>query len=382
MATPTLALATASVTKVFRDVVEQTTATITNAPASTFLTTHHITIGGITNDHVTVPGKTIDIAIPTCIQTIQPDPNGYLPPGTCHAIWNYYPSFSAALAFTILFGLLTCAHIYQAVAYRKKFCWVIVMASFWETIAYVFRTASTRYQQNTGVYLVFQVFILLSPLWVNAFAYMVLARMIHFFLPSHKVYNIPAPVLAAGFVTLDFVAFVVQLVGGSLAGPMAPADEKLRAIHIYMGGIGLQQCFIVVFVAFAARFHLEMRNSVHISPRTSLKSGWLPLLLTLYASLIFITIRIIFRLVEFSSGSTGVSNPLVTNETYFYVLEGTPMLLAILAFNLIHPGSVLVGPESEMQGFFKTCLGLFRKKKQFRKLDESSDTEEMSSLHV
>lgn len=91
-------------------------------------------------------------------------------------------------------------------------------------------------------------------------------------------------------------------------------------------------------------------------------------------------IRIIFRLVEFSSGSTGVSNPLLTNETYFFVLEATPMLFAISIFNIVHPGSVMAGPESEMPGFWTTCTGLFRKK-EFRKLDEP-EPEEMRILRA
>lgn len=102
-------------------------------------------------------------------------------------------------------------------------------------------------------------------------------------------------------------------------------------------------------------------------------------MLSIFIADLYIKIRIIFRLIEFSSGSTGVSNPLLTNEAYFYVLEAMPMLLAIFAFNVVHPGSVLVGPESEMPGFYSTCLGLFRKRKEFRKLSESED-EEMSNL--
>ncbi|KAI1408706.1 RTA1 like protein-domain-containing protein [Hypoxylon sp. FL1857] len=379
MAVPTPVLTLESITRTLQGGVKQAAASVTTAPTATgidFLTTQHVTIDGFTDDYATVPAKTINIAIPTCVQTIKPDANGYLPPGTCNALWDYYPSFSAALAFTVIFGLLTLAHIYQGIAHKKRFCWVIAMASFWETMAYLFRTVSTRYQQNTTIYLVFQIFILLSPLWVNAFDYMVLARMIYFFVPSHKVFNIPAPTLAAGFVTFDFVAFIIQLAGGSMASPTAPAEEQLRAIHIYMGGIGLQQFFVVVFVAFAVKFQLDMSNVDGLrEPSTNWKSGWRPLLYTLYGSLACITVRIIFRLVEFSSGSTDVSNPLLSNETYFYVLEAMPMLLAILAFNIIHPGSVLVGPESEMPGFVTTCANFFRGRGKHKRLDESDDEE-------
>lgn len=38
------------------------------------------------------------------------------------------------------------------------------MASIWEMTAMLFRTLSSKRQQNEGIYLVFQIFILLAPL--------------------------------------------------------------------------------------------------------------------------------------------------------------------------------------------------------------------------
>ena len=84
-----------------------------------FLTTDYVTIPGVTNAHVTIPAKTIDIVIPTCIHTITPDKNGYVPPGTCGALYDYYPSFTAAVIVAVLFGILTVVHITQAAVYRK-----------------------------------------------------------------------------------------------------------------------------------------------------------------------------------------------------------------------------------------------------------------------
>ena len=83
-----------------------------------FMTIDYITIPGVTNDHVTLAPQTISIAVPTCIQTITPDKNGYVPPGTCNALYDYYPSFAAALTFSVFFGMLTIAHIWQAAFFK------------------------------------------------------------------------------------------------------------------------------------------------------------------------------------------------------------------------------------------------------------------------
>jgi hypothetical protein len=114
---------TATVASTLEHIARQATAAVTSAPTSSdsiyFLTTQHIIIPGFTNPHVTQPDKTVTLVLPTCIQTLEPDPNGHLPPGTCNANWNYYPSFGAALAFFLLFLALTGAHIFQAARFKK-----------------------------------------------------------------------------------------------------------------------------------------------------------------------------------------------------------------------------------------------------------------------
>ena len=120
----------------------------------------------------------------------------------------------------------------------------------------------------------------------NAFAYMVLARMIYFYLPTHTIMSITASVLAVVFVTLDFISFVIQIIGGSYASPTAPTDQQLKGVHIYMGGIGLQQFFILIFLGLGVKFHKEMKA---LEKAREAKEGWKRLLWTLYMSLGFIT---------------------------------------------------------------------------------------------
>jgi hypothetical protein len=171
------------------------------------------------------------------------------------------------------------------------------MGSIWETISFTARSISTKYQQSAGLELVSSLFVLLAPLWINAFSYMVLARMIHFFLPSHSLF-IPASALSLVFVSLDFVSFVIQIIGGSCAGPTSPQDQIMKGIHIYMGGIGLQQFFIFIFVGLAVIFHRRMLALDEVGLG---KDGWKRLLFTLYTSLGFITVRFYPLLFQFSS---------------------------------------------------------------------------------
>jgi hypothetical protein len=182
---------------------------------------------------------------------------------------------------------------------------------------------------------------------VNAFDYMVLARMIHFFVPDHRIGIFKPSMLAMIFVVLDLGSFVIQLIGGSMAGPGADHDTMMRGIHIYMGGIGIQEFFIVLFLFIAIQFHRQMLHLDRQGRLVGLKAKWRGLLYALYASLLFITVRIIFRLVEFSSGNDA-SNPIPQHEWYMYIFDAVPMWFAIVVWNVVHPGAIIKGPDAKM----------------------------------
>jgi hypothetical protein len=93
-----------------------------------------------------------------------PGVDGYVPADACNALWVYFPNFAAAVAFSVLFGILTIAHLCQAVLYRNGFCWVIIMASLWETGAYAFRALGSKNQQSSGIALVAQILVLVAPI--------------------------------------------------------------------------------------------------------------------------------------------------------------------------------------------------------------------------
>ncbi|KEF53084.1 uncharacterized protein A1O9_10992 [Exophiala aquamarina CBS 119918] len=258
------------------------------------------------------------------------------------------------------------------------------MASIWETTAMLFRAVSSKNQQASGIYLVFQIFILLAPLWVNAFAYMTLARMVYFFHPSRMIFRMPAAIISAVFVFFDLAAFVIQLIGGSMAGPGDSPEDQRRAVNIYMAGIGFQQLVIVFFVGLCIVFQFQMAK-LETHPGNSstyrVRTKWFPLLCALYIALSMITVRIVYRLVEFSGG-INQGNALTAKEIYFYVLEAAPMLIALSSFALFHPARFMNGPGSDMPGPFtllKNKLRRWKGKQEILDDGQESDTHELMS---
>jgi len=229
--------------------------------------------------------------------------------------WAYCPSLPAATALTSLFGAFLLAHLLQALLYRKPFCWVVCMASAWETAGFAFRLLGARDPRRQVFAVGSNLLVILAPLWVNAFAYMLAGRMIYYWLPGKSVGRLRARTMTSWFVWLDVVTFFVQAAGGSLlenedatqarlglhiceclwwisSGRRGRRGSSVRSVMLVsdrgfadMGGIGLQQVFVCLFVLVMAKFHAEVRRTGH--QRTT---SWRRQLFSLYFALALITV--------------------------------------------------------------------------------------------
>jgi hypothetical protein len=284
-------------------------------------------------------------SLAACI-TYTPDKNGYVPPEACNAQWAYSPSISAAIAFSVLFGILGVAQTALAIIYRKGFCWVMIMATGWELTAFVTRAIAAHNQQSVALSFVSNIFFLLAPLWLNAFAYMAAGRMIWTFHPEQKIWKVKAVSIGKYFVWLDILSFLIQVTGGLMLNPGNSASTMKLGKNVYMTGVGIQQLFIILFLALIVKFHMDLIQMEKTGQPLRNQGKWKWLTYALYAALALISMRIIFRLIEFSAGAD-VSNPLPYREIYPLVLDAFPMVTAITILTVIHPGMVLKGPESE-----------------------------------
>ena len=143
--------------------------TTTFSPRDSFsISIAPVSIPSVSIPPVSIPSLSLDLPINTCtpgaLSYATPTTNGYVFADACNALWQYSPSFTAAIVFSILFGILTVTHLAQAVIYRNGFCWVVVMATFWETGAYVFRALGAKAQQSSGIATVAQILVLVAPI--------------------------------------------------------------------------------------------------------------------------------------------------------------------------------------------------------------------------
>ncbi|KAL2679255.1 hypothetical protein Neosp_010022 [[Neocosmospora] mangrovei] len=298
--------------------------------------------------------STSSSASPTCTTAI-PDKYGYVPPDSCNANYGFYPQWEDNTAFAVAFGLSTVAHLAQAIILKKSFCWVIVMGALWECVCFILRALGARDQQESAYMIVSTLLLLLAPLWINAFAYMIVARLVHFLHPRRRFAGLSAQWLAKCFVAVDVLCFIIQAAGGAMLADQNNSDTADLGRKVYMAGVGVQLGCVLVFLVIHTLFHREISHNVR-SGKLRTRSLWvisllwviyvvLALIVLKYRKLIKFQVRIIFRLVEFSQGVAS-SNVILRHEEFQLYLDALPMLIAVVVLNVVHPGMVLQGPES------------------------------------
>lgn len=166
------------------------------------------------------------------------------------------------------------------------------MGATWETISFTLHALGAHRQQSTALAMGHTLLYLLAPLWINAFAYMTLARAAHLLSPRRRAGPFKSTVLSKVFVWADVATFLVQGAGGSVAsGPDVEPNTLKWGLRVYMIGMGLQEGAILCFVGLMVAFQREMRavDVVAVAGRTAM--GWKGMLYALYAVLAAITVR-------------------------------------------------------------------------------------------
>lgn len=161
-----------------------------------------------------------------------------------------------------------------------------------------------------------------------------------------------------------------------MASPGSAPDVQQKALHIYMLGIGFQELIIVLFVVLCVMFQVQLSSLEGRRSCSLFNAHWGPLLCALYCSLAMITVRIVYRLAEFSSGIRN-NSALVTKEAYFYILEAGPMVLAVFSFVVVHPGRVMTKQALEMPGVFTVLRNSCARRKGKELLSDSASESEL-----
>ncbi|KAI9820107.1 MAG: hypothetical protein M1832_003814 [Thelocarpon impressellum] len=243
-------------------------------------------------------------------------------------IYGYTPSFVLAVLGVAIFALSTLVHLFQVVKYRTWYFIPIVVGSAMEVVGYAFRCLSAKVSPYNIIYFVVQYFfIVVAPVMFSAAIYTVLSILIN--AVGRQYSPIRPRLILILFIVSDVVATGVQVAGAALIGK-AESDRKdpTTANNILLAGLAFQVFTFFVFLALLFVFFWRSRK---VSNGPAMK----PFTFALCAATLLVYLRTCFRLAETAQG---LGESLSSREVFFGCLEFAPIVLALLVFNIWHPG--------------------------------------------
>lgn len=184
----------------------------------------------------------------------------------------------------------------------------------------------------------------IAPAFFAAGIYLTLSRIVITFGASNS--RIKPQSFPRIFIPCDIISLVLQAIGGGMAS-VASNNHKSpdTGDHIMVAGLAFQVFTLGVFILLCTDFAFTtMRNTREVGADEALDASHAKLrasmkfkgfLVALAIATICIFIRSIYRVIELSQGWEG---ELIKNQTYFIVLEGAMVIVAVLALNAFHPG--------------------------------------------
>ena len=197
-----------------------------------------------------------------------------------------------------------------------------------------------------GGYVVFQVLVILSPNLIQAADYVSVSKIIEYSNMSEAKRFLRPIYVSIGFIVADVIALLVQAVGITIWASSKGSGEPNQSLislgsWITVGGLVMQLIAFLLFAFLAAWVHRHPKNQL----RGQFKHS--RLFLGLYISMVLVTIRNIFRFVEFTQGAL-LSWPapddvfvISENEALFYCLDTLPILLCFVTFLALNPANLL-----------------------------------------
>ncbi|GAC77149.1 hypothetical protein PANT_25d00001 [Moesziomyces antarcticus T-34] len=290
-----------------------------------------------------------------------------------YTVLKYQPSDTGNLIVGIIYAVLAVWFFVAAFVSRAKWTLVLPIGAALSAIGFFCRIPLTRYDMSLGLYIVQQMFVVISPAAFFAFNYSLFGRWIQIIDPQFRgadhssprpvelvpkfsghddkhTYEpvgesqtsglmersrfsfIPPRLVTRIFVCSDVLTFVVQVAAG---GIQSTGVQDLVAIgdKLFLAGVAAQGASYMLFSVLVLYALIQLVRSTHGS-LSSLSYASKKFVVAIALSSLMIIIRSVYRIIEFAQGNEGY---LVSQEKYLFGLDAAPLIIAISVWVIVWP---------------------------------------------
>ncbi|EKM59872.1 uncharacterized protein PHACADRAFT_250650 [Phanerochaete carnosa HHB-10118-sp] len=220
-----------------------------------------------------------------------------------------------------------------------RFMLAMVIAEYTYTLGIAFRFGLHTNPDSNAFYILYYLFVTLSPCGFIAAEYVLLGRMARWLGANNHVL-IPPRRITLVFVCSDVATFLTQAAGGSISASAHTNPSKAQAgSRVFLVGLVLQLVSFAIFMCVYTRFIYRVRKyqpEVWTRDRgMKWYKDWRALASAMWLSCVGILIRSVYRTIELSEGFDGF---LTRTEVYFFALDFVPLVLALVCYIPFWPG--------------------------------------------
>ncbi|KAF1982160.1 hypothetical protein K402DRAFT_397755 [Aulographum hederae CBS 113979] len=245
--------------------------------------------------------------------------------------WYYAPIKNASIVFAVLFVLSGLVHAYQTYHYKShRITFLLPWAGLMMSAGFAVREAGAYNYDDVGIIIATTILIMSGPPVYAIIDYLVLGRCLYYIPYLSPIH--PGRVITT-FLGVDFIVEALIGVGAGRVFNSTESNEfRNVGQQIVKSALIIQAVMFLLFIALTAWFHVKaIRAGV-------MTKNLRTVLIVLYISATVITVRCIYRIVEFFEGYEGT---LYTSEEYFWVFEAAIMWANTAMLNIWHPAKYL-----------------------------------------
>ncbi|CAI4034982.1 hypothetical protein SMKI_12G1190 [Saccharomyces mikatae IFO 1815] len=283
--------------------------------------------------------------------------------------YAYNPDQAAAIAFAVLFGILTlssCVQIVKVACVSKKriYAWKsaelleensalryfsatklrwtyfpFILGIVLEFLGYVLRVVTIN-RPVISTFIAQSVFVLIAPSLYSASIFMLFSRMVYLmFMERYMVISIKYSTLT--FLVGDMIGRILQATGGGLSSSSGSRNTGRILVIV---GLFIQIFFYGVLMFSQIFFHYKMKTAPSKILRNT--NGWYQFNYILLSGNILIIARSVVRVIEFIMG---LQSYISQHEWCLYVFDTAPMFLLPSVFLIcFHSRSVFKMQEKSV----------------------------------
>ncbi|KAL2823273.1 RTA1 like protein-domain-containing protein [Aspergillus cavernicola] len=259
---------------------------------------------------------------------------------------EYVPLLWANILFMAIFGAAAVAQLGLGIYYKTwTFMVAIVIGLVGEVVGYYGRVELHNNIFDGDAFLEYLVCLTIAPALLTAAIYLCLSRIVVAF--GEKISFFKPRTYTITFITFDFIALLLQAIGGAMASTADDGDQATTdmGINIMIAGLAWQVASLLIFTGMATHFFLRVRKAPNADFNPDFddlrrKPYFKASLYGLAVATIVIIVRSVYRCAELSEGFDG---HLANDEVTFMILEATMIGIAVICLTVFHPGAVWKG---------------------------------------